>query len=122
MLRFVILLHECPPDYERVTHFDLMLEDDGTLRTWALDRIPAVSELATALQLADHRIDYLEYEGPISGGRGTVSQWDRGTFEWLADTADEVRVVLGGSRLNGELRLTLDDATAQRWRVAFASG
>ncbi len=122
MPRFVILLHECPPDYERPTHFDLMLEDDGALRTWAIDREPTTSEAVPATALPAHRLAYLEYEGPLSGDRGSVSQWDRGTFDWLKDTTEEIRVALSGKRLGGELRLTLDDAAAQRWRVVFVSG
>jgi len=121
MLRFVILLHDCPPDYERPTHFDLMLEAGNTLRTWAIEREPTAGEVVAAEALPAHRLAYLEYEGELSGNRGSVSQWDHGTFEWLADTADEIRVELSGQRLRGELRLTLDAPAAQRWCVVFLS-
>ena len=49
MPRFVILLHECPLDFERPTHFDLMLEDGDTLRTWALESEPRAGEAIAAV-------------------------------------------------------------------------
>ena len=56
-------------------HYDLMLEV-GVLRTWSEPPVAGV-ELECRL-LADHRLPYLDYEGPISGGRGTVTPWTAG--------------------------------------------
>lgn len=75
MPRFVILHHDWPFD-----HFDFMLEGDGRLMTWRLPNAPTAGETVVAERLPDHRIDYLNYEGPVSGGRGTVRCWDRGIF------------------------------------------
>ena len=122
MPRFVILLHECPPDFERSTHFDLMLEDGDSLRTWVIEREPSASEAVVAEALPQHRLDYLVYEGSLSGNRGSVSQWDCGTFEWLADSPQETRIDLKGSRLQGELRLTRDNEATQRWQLELSSG
>ena len=88
MPRFVLLRHDCPPDYERPSHWDLMLESDGVLRTWRLAALPQTPpDSMEAEELADHRLAYLEYEGPVGGERGTVSRVDAGTFETLAEGA-----------------------------------
>ncbi|HEV2971076.1 MAG TPA: DNA polymerase ligase N-terminal domain-containing protein [Pirellulales bacterium] len=67
-------------------HWDLMLESGAALRTWALAAEPASDILIAAEQLPDHRLAYLDYEGPISGDRGTVIRWDAGHFELLSET------------------------------------
>jgi hypothetical protein len=46
---------------------------------------------------------YLDYEGPVSGDRGSVVRQDHGTFIWLRDTPEEVAVHLDGVRLQGRL-------------------
>jgi hypothetical protein len=56
--------------------------------------------------LPDHRLAYLDYEGPISGGRGSVRQRERGSYDWLWDSSDGLAVRLAGERLRGVVRLT----------------
>jgi hypothetical protein len=80
--RFVILAHTVNGS----THFDLMLEVEGheKLRTFQLARWPvSVGGSCAAPQIGDHRRAYLEYEGEVSGGRGTVTRVQAGT--WLED-------------------------------------
>ena len=103
MPRFVILEHAW-----NGVHWDVMLESEGTLRTWAIDA-PIVGGIdLPARALPDHRLAYLNYEGEISGGRGTVRRWDAGTYEAERWTDSEVRVRLAGAQLVGtaELRRT----------------
>jgi hypothetical protein len=119
MPRYVILLHECPPSFARRTHYDLMLASGGSLRTWALPGVPQAGETIEAESLAEHRLAYLEYEGPLSGDRGAVTRYDRGIFEWLRDAEDIVEVRLTGKRLQGVLRLAREAADFQRWRAEF---
>lgn len=112
--RFVWLRHEMPADANRPSHWDFMLEGSGALATWAFATIlhsDQASDSRTggaALRLADHRMAYLEFEGPISGGRGDVRRVDSGHFE-VAGPANDVEVVvqLRGAVLRGELRLWL---------------
>jgi len=89
--RFVLLLHECPDERPRPTHCDLMLEAGDELQTWSLATLPcgwgglkgvkfADSNSVAAEQLADHRLAYLDYEGPVSGDRGSVKRLDFGTY------------------------------------------
>ena len=69
----------------------------------------------TADELPRHRLSYLDYEGPVSRGRGTVRRFDRGSFEVIQDSQEHLTVELHGKLLNGRLHLTLD-STNQRWK------
>lgn len=100
MPQFVLLEHDHPE-----LHWDFMLESDDVLLTWRLDCIPDKAGEIAALSLPDHRMAYLDYEGPISGNRGSVLRVDRGNFEWLVSEDDIVSVRLNGSRLQGAARL-----------------
>ncbi len=101
MPRYVILFHETPPGYARPSHYDLMLEAGGALRTWALLAEPNQLAPQSAERLDDHRIAYLDYEGPVSGGRGSVSRWDRGVYDVLEETETRLTVQLDGQKLFG---------------------
>ncbi len=95
--RFTVLEHQwCG------VHWDFLLQhDDGPLRTWAI-RTPIVSDRdLKADRLPDHRAIYLDYEGPISGGRGIVSRWDSGTYRVERWTDDRILLDLFGERLDG---------------------
>lgn len=111
-MRYVILRHEVPSGSPRGSHWDLMFEvdADGELRTWAVEQSPDSPTVQDALALPDHRREYLTYEGPISGDRGTVARWDEGTYELLlpppADGAGSFVVRVAGHRLQGTIELT----------------
>lgn len=96
MPRFVLLEHDHP-----VRHWDFMLECGTVLRTWRLDRIPDVADEISAEPLPDHRLAYLDYEGPVRGDRGSVQRVDRGDFELIRDDEDSIEVVIRGERLQG---------------------
>ena len=121
MPRFVVLHHDCPGDRPRPSHWDLMLEADGVLRTWALARMPDAVTEQFVERLPDHRLAYLDYEGPVSGNRGAVTRWDSGEFRWLADSPLHVEVELAGERLHGVVTLACESTEDQRWRFSFAS-
>src|SRR5436190_1089194 len=99
MPRFVILQHDHP-----FPHHDLMLEAGAVLRTWRLHGFPHEDEVR-AEPLGDHRLAYLDYEGPVSGGRGRVRREEAGEYTLLADQPDLVRIELIGRRLRGVLEL-----------------
>jgi hypothetical protein len=127
MPRYVILLHEIPPGREvaggRGTHWDLMLEQDGVLRTWALAAEPRADLAIQAEQLPAHRIEYLDYEGPVSGNRGNVRRCDAGEFQLLAETPDRIEIQLAGRTAARNLNLILTrapGADAHFWIASFA--
>lgn len=109
--RFVLLHHQMPLDAERASHWDLMLEHDGKLLTWELPTLemkslPIVFQALGIRRIADHRLHYLDYEGPVSGGRGNVSREDFGDFCVESGDSDGlVKAKLTGSRLDIELEL-----------------
>jgi hypothetical protein len=122
MPRFVVLRHELPPGSSRTSHYDLMLELGGVLQTWACDELPAAGRSVLAQRLADHRLAYLDYEGPVSGDRGTVSRIAAGEYQQIAETADERTVRLMGEGLRGVLTIRQLPGEPQRWRVSLAEG
>jgi DNA polymerase ligase (LigD)-like protein len=121
MARFVILRHEGTETYKPGVHWDLMLEYDGVLWTWALEREPSRGADITAERLSDHRLSYLDYEGLVSGDRGSVARWDAGDFELLGRSANEIAVRLSGSRIRGTVRLWRLEDEGAAWRVSFES-
>jgi bifunctional non-homologous end joining protein LigD len=104
--RFAVQRHEA-----RRLHFDLRLELDGVLKSWAVAKgislVPGVKRLA--VETEDHPLDYLTWEGIIPKGEyggGTMIVWDRGT--WLADgdpreglKNGKLIFALNGERLKG---------------------
>jgi len=78
--RFVILEHNHP-----FLHWDLLLEEGCSARTWRLLRRPCLGEPIATEPLPDHRLMYLDYEGVVSGDRGRVKRFGSGTYEPIAD-------------------------------------
>lgn len=102
--RFAILEHTQPAG----VHWDLVLEWPGAERlpTWQTDVRPdAPDAFQDARRIFDHRRIYLDYEGEISGGRGSVRQWDAGVYAVVEEAADFLVVELAGKRLTGRVRL-----------------
>jgi hypothetical protein len=115
MPRFVLLYHECPPSFGKPSHWDLMLEQNGFLMTWSLADLPAnwrtppghsLTE-PDAIRLPNHRLEYLDFEGPVSGDRGHVSRVDRGEYVVVEETAEWLDVRLVGATAIGEVRLSI---------------
>jgi len=62
-------------------HFDLRLEVDGVMRSWAVPKEPSMDPAVKrlAIEVEDHSLSYNDFEGEIDGG--WVKTWDRGTYE-----------------------------------------
>lgn len=118
MPRFVILRHEMPPGHERGAHFDLMLEANGVLRTWSLPELPADGRIVQAEALPDHRLAYLDYEGLVSGNRGSVRRVDEGDYEIIEDSADVLEILCSGKGLRGTLRLRRAPGSSSAWLIS----
>src|SRR5207248_2367384 len=102
-------------------HWDFLLEAGPVLRAWRLLAEPRPGADLPAEPNFDHRPLYLDYEGPLSGGRGSVRRWDTGTFEWLTDGEREKAVRLAGGRLRGVARLRRD-GDGWVWRFEDVAG
>src|SRR5215467_7252398 len=92
--------------HARRLHWDFRLERDGVLVSWAVPKgvpdDPGVNHFAAHTE--DHPLEYAGFSGRIPDGEygaGTVTIWDRGTFEVVKWTDSEVKVVLHGRRLTG---------------------
>jgi hypothetical protein len=118
MPRFVILQHDAPAG----THFDFMLASGDVLKTWQLPEPPRPHVSIECEALADHRLAYLDYEGPVSGDRGSVTRWDCGdyTIEQQNDTVWIVR--LAGNETKGTATLRRLPGTSARWQFELAGG
>jgi hypothetical protein len=96
-----------------------MLEADGVLLTWELRELPAAwggigLDSVSATRLPDHRLVYLEYEGPISSNRGNVRRVVAGTFELLEQNEQRIRATLDSPSIRGAIELT---RTADNWQL-----
>jgi bifunctional non-homologous end joining protein LigD len=110
--RFYVQRH-----HARRLHYDLRLEIDGTLKSWAVPKGPTLdpAEKRLAVLVEDHPLDYGDFEGAIPEGNygaGSVMVWDRGWYELLGDkTAGEqlergdLKFRLHGDKLQGEFAL-----------------
>jgi hypothetical protein len=123
MPRFVILRHELPEEARRNSHWDFMLEHAGTLATWALEQAPLSGASYPARKLPDHRLTYLEYEGPISDGRGSVTRWDEGSYETVSRGEDAWTVDLKGNRLTGTVTIEPRGSLpgGEEWVISFGA-
>jgi hypothetical protein len=117
MPRYVILEHTGTQTYKPGRHWDLMLEAEGRLRTWELLERPSNDESVQAHSLPDHRLEYLDYEGPVSRNRGTVRRWDAGEYQVVSETESELTVQIKGQQLQGRLILCSDGSGL--WQVSF---
>ena len=87
-------------------HYDLRLELDGVLKSWAVPKAPPVTAgvRRLAVQVDDHPMDYADFEGVIPDGEygvGTVEIWDKGTFTLIDRKDDKLIVEIHGRKLNG---------------------
>ena len=122
--QFVIQWHDASQ-----RHFDVRLEVDGVLKSWAVPRGPSTdpSEKRLAIEVADHDLDYADFEGVIPEGQygaGTVMVWDRGGYRNL-DSAHSVaeglergliEVWLDGEKIRGGYAFKrIDDGDKPQW-------
>ncbi|HKH83218.1 MAG TPA: DNA polymerase ligase N-terminal domain-containing protein [Gemmatimonadales bacterium] len=116
-------------------HYDLRLELDGVMKSWAVPKGPSVDPLVKrlAMQVEDHPIEYNTFEGTIPKGEyggGTVMLWDRGTYTYGGTNPDpeeglrrglekgDFKFILKGKRLEGSwvlVRTRSDSSGKPQW-------
>jgi len=114
-LIFVVQEH-----HARRLHWDLRLERDGVLVSWALPKgvpdDPAVNHLAVHTE--DHPFEYATFHGEIPRGEygaGSMTIWDHGTYDVVKWTDREVKVNLRGQRVSGGY--TLFATGGKNWMI-----
>jgi bifunctional non-homologous end joining protein LigD len=113
--RFVVHEH-----HARRLHWDLRLERDGALASWALPKgVPQdPKENRLAVRTEDHPLEYLEFKGEIPKGQygaGTIEIWDRGTYEAEKFRDDEVIATFAGERVKG--RYAIFQTDGDNWMI-----
>ena len=128
--RFVIQEH-----HARRLHYDFRLEMDGVLKSWAVPKRPSMDpkDKRLAVQVEDHPIDYMNFEGEIPKGNygaGTVIRWDHGHFSPAEDHGSrkkneaallkelrkgELHVILKGKKLKGAFTLVRLKDKPENW-------
>jgi DNA ligase D-like protein (predicted 3'-phosphoesterase) len=109
-------------------HYDFRLEREGVLKSWAVPKgipeSPGEKHLAVAVE--DHPLEYGHFEGTIAKGEygaGTVTIWDKGTYDTKHWAGDKIEVILHGSRLNGHYVLVpFRRAGKNEWLIFKAGG
>jgi len=88
-------------------HWDLRLEMDGVLKSWAVPKEPptekGVKRLAVSVE--DHPLEYADFEGTIPEGQygaGTVEIWDKGTYRLIDRKPHKIVFEINGKRLKGK--------------------
>jgi bifunctional non-homologous end joining protein LigD len=116
-------------------HYDLRLELDGVMKSWAVPKGPSLDPAIRrlAMQVEDHPVEYNKFEGTIPEGEyggGTVMLWDRGTYTYGGSHTDpieglragyakgDLKFVLNGKRLKGSwvlVRMRRDQPGKAQW-------
>jgi DNA ligase D-like protein (predicted 3'-phosphoesterase) len=118
------VIHE---HHARHTHFDLRLERDGVLKSWAVPKgipeVPGEKHLAVAVE--DHPLDYGHFEGTIPAGEygaGTVTIWDNGTYDTKLWENDKIEITFHGKRLTGHYVLVAFKRAGKNEWLVFKTG
>ncbi len=103
--RFVIQEHHATH-----LHWDLRLELDEVLKSWAIPKEPGriSGKKYLAIQVEDHDLDYIDFEGEIEEGHygaGRVNIWDNGTFDLIERSENKIIFTIHGKKLKGDFCL-----------------
>ena len=88
-------------------HYDLRLEMNGILKSWAVPKSPPIEDKTKrlAIQVEDHPLNYAKFQGIISEGNygaGKVKIWDKGNYELIEKTPKKIEIDIKGKKLKGK--------------------
>jgi len=106
--------------YATRLHYDMRLEMDGVLKSWAIPKTPPTHKgvKRLAVQTEDHSVDYADFEGEIPEGfygAGVVEIWDKGTYTIEEKDNDKLVIHVKGSRLQGRFCLIKFKGQQKNW-------
>lgn len=115
----IFVVHE---HHARHLHYDLRLEMDGVLKSWAVPKGPSMNpaDKRLAVMVDDHSLEYANFEGTIPEGQygaGDVIIWDKGEFSLLKGGIKEgnLEFELRGKRLKGRFALIRMTKSDKNW-------
>ena len=113
--KFVVQEH-----HARRLHWDLRLELDEVLKSWAVPKKPPVKPgiRRLAVLVEDHPLDYISFEGTIPEGEygaGIVKIWDSGKFTVENRKPDKLVFVLNGDKMKGRYTLVQFSKIKENW-------
>lgn len=108
--------------HARQLHFDLRLERDGFLKSWAIPKGPSMNpqDKRLAIMVEDHPLDYGDFEGIIPEGHygaGKVYIWDKGEYNTVKGSIEEGQweVEISGNKLKGKFVLLKLKGGGDNW-------
>src|SRR5271157_2045918 len=129
--RLIFVIHK---HAARALHYDLRLELEGVLKSWAVPKGPSLnpSSKRLAVMVEDHPLDYKDFEGVIpehNYGAGSVIIWDRGVYHHPSDRdgkeserllldglrKEDMKFVLNGEKLKGQFALVKTRKDEKSW-------
>ena len=101
-------------------HWDLRIEMEGVLKSWAVPKIPPKeeNEKRLAIQVEDHPLEYAKFHGIIPEGNygaGEVKIWDKGTYELIEKTPNKIIIKIHGKKLKGKYCLIKTSYGKNQW-------
>ncbi|MGB9764627.1 MAG: DNA polymerase ligase N-terminal domain-containing protein [Candidatus Saccharicenans sp.] len=100
------LVYVIQKHYASHLHYDLRLEENGVLKSWAIPkRPPKISGIKRlAVEVEDHPLGYENFEGSIPEGEygaGRVEIWDKGSYEPINISENKKEILINGQKLKG---------------------
>jgi hypothetical protein len=113
-MNFVLHFHETTEN-----HYDLMIEQGQELLSWRINDIEHLGDNrgVPCVRITNHRKEYLSYEGPVSGNRGTVRLYDSGLYTVLRWELNIIMLEMKGERISGILTITDPDSASGSCRL-----
>lgn len=123
--RFIIHIHRA----DRVgLHYDIRLEKDGKLKSWACRKLPELvkydKKRILLIQQPDHELEWFNFSGEITDGygKGKLEIWDTGMYETFTWTWNSIVVKFDGTKLSGKFAIIPYNLLKNQWLMFRSKG